>query len=212
MEATRRNRLKKVITRAVFAILIVVSVFLTLYAVELKRTEAEFGGVLSDLFSEGASQDGADSLPARKIQFIILSNAEPPGVSPGEGAHRWHVWFDDRSRFPQASPMTRYSFLLTNVFPTKIKADIHLAKGAEAVLLPNSDFEHMTPREFEQRFPENHGEYTVISQAGFNFDRTEAIFYGNHFCPGLCGGGEYILARKINGVWHIVDQHRRWVS
>lgn len=47
------------------------------------------------------------------------------------------------------------------------------------------------------------------------FLKTELLFgilYTNHFCGGLCGGGEYILVRKVNGVWRIVYQPDTWMS
>jgi len=45
---------------------------------------------------------------------------------------------------------------------------------------------------------------------GFKYNRrseNEALLYGNHFCGGLCVDGGYVLMRKVNGVWHVVDQH-----
>jgi len=50
---------------------------------------------------------------------------------------------------------------------------------------------------------------------GFKYNRrseNEALLYGNHFCGGLCVDGGYVLMRKVNGVWHVVDQHGTWVS
>src|SRR5438477_898454 len=140
---------RKLIIRAGLAMLMVVVVFLTLYAVELKRSEAELRVVLSDLISEALSRPAPDSAFLRRNQVIILSNAAQPGLMPGLDARRWTYWFDQKSRFPQASLVTRYNFLLTNLFPTKIKANIHLANGAEVIVLDES--EQMKGGEFEQR-------------------------------------------------------------
>src|SRR5215467_1070378 len=37
---------------------------------------------------------------------------------------------------------------------------------------------------------------------GLNLTKSEAIFYIDHFC-GLCGGGGYIVMRKVNGQWRV---------
>ena len=51
-----------------------------------------------------------------------------------------------------------------------------------------------------------------VSHVGLNLNKTEALLYVDHFCGGLCGRGEYVLMRKVNGVWHVVDSHVTWVS
>jgi len=45
---------------------------------------------------------------------------------------------------------------------------------------------------------------------GFNFSKTEAIFYFDRHGGGG-GGGGYILARKVDGVWRVVDDHASWM-
>jgi len=71
----------------------------------------------------------------------------------------------------------------------------------------------MTRSDFLQRFPDNQNfEKISISQLGFNFSKTEAILYFDRSCAGLCGGGGYILMRKVDGVWRIVDKHYTWIS
>ena len=53
---------------------------------------------------------------------------------------------------------------------------------------------------------------TTVGLYSGRLGKSEAIFYIDHFC-GLCwGGGSYILMRKANGVWPVVDQHSAWVS
>jgi hypothetical protein len=183
----------------------------TLYTLELRRTQAELGAVLSDLFSERVLREPPNA--GSGLQIIILREAETPGMPPGGTRTRQSQWFDEKLRFPQASLGSRISFLLANAFPTEIRADIRLPRGAQAFVLSSGELDRMTRHDFQQRFPKNYSyEYFAVSQAGFNFSRTEAILYGNHFCAGLCGGGEYILLRKVNGVWRIVDEHNTWMS
>jgi hypothetical protein len=200
---------RKLIVRATLAILSVVAVCLILYTVELKRSEAELRVVLSDLVSEALAHRTPDS-PKEATQLVILSNAAQPGIPPGhEEGPRWRTLLNEKSRFPQASAMTRFSFLLTNFFPTKIKANLHLPNGAEVIVWEEKELKR---GEFDQLFPRNGGRYLTISQAGFNLNRTAAILFVNLHCGGLCGGGNYYLLRKIDGVWHVAETHEVWVS
>lgn len=64
--------------------------------------------------------------------------------------------------------------------------------------------------DFAAHFPISLGSIAV-SRAGVNLAETEAIFYIDHFC-GLCGGGRYVLMRKINGTWKVVSEHYTWIS
>ena len=99
---------------------------------------------------------------------------------------------------------------MNSVFSTGISTDLTLPKGARAVSINRSDLGTKT-NEFEARFPNNFG-FFVVSHVGLNLGKTEALLYVNHFCGGLCGSGDYVLMRKVNGVWHIVDRYRTWVS
>jgi hypothetical protein len=51
----------------------------------------------------------------------------------------------------------------------------------------------------------------VLSGVGFNPSHSQAMFYIDHFC-GLCGGGRYVLLEKVDGVWHVRDEHYVWIS
>jgi hypothetical protein len=59
--------------------------------------------------------------------------------------------------------------------------------------------------DFQQKFPYNMG-YIAISGVGFNRDQTQAVFYIDHFC-GPCGGGRYVTMEKVNGSWHVREEH-----
>jgi hypothetical protein len=53
--------------------------------------------------------------------------------------------------------------------------------------------------------------YITLSGVGFNLNRTQAVFYINHFC-GLCGGGRYVLMEKANGKWEVTAENYTWIS
>lgn len=181
-----------------------------LFFSELRRARAETDALLSDLFT-ARLHDVPDVGSGRRFQLVIMRDAQVPGTRPGHQPRaRWNMLFDQELRFPQASLVTRGSFLLTNAVPTDIRANLHLPKGMESVVLSDSDL-NMPPAEFIKRFPDNLSwDILSISQPGFNFSKTEAIFYFDHHGAGFAGGG-YILARKVNGVWRIANEHATWM-
>jgi hypothetical protein len=179
---------------------------------ELRRTQAEMNALLSDVFG-AVAHNVPDLGSGRSFRIIIMRESQSPGTRPGdEPRARWNMLFDQELRFPQASLVTRGSFLLTNAVRTDIRANLRLPKGVESVVLSNSDL-NIPPGDFIKRFPDDQSwEIFSISQPGFNFSKTEAMFYFDRSCAGLCGGGGYILVRKVDGVWRIVDEHSTWVS
>jgi hypothetical protein len=84
------------------------------------------------------------------------------------------------------------------------------AKGSHVAVLRSELEQTQSSGEFQTRFPKSLG-YIAVSRAGFNLNKTEAIFYLDHFCS-LCGGGRYVLMRKPAGIWKIMDEHSTWVS
>jgi len=171
--------------------------------VERKRTESELNEVLSAYLSEGILNDAHDWGSGRGIVVALQSEAQ----EPGNWRARWLYPFDKRLRFSGSSFVTRVSFTLSNGFHSRLALALHLPKGMSAVELGRRNLES---GEFQIRFPNSFG-YIAISRAGLNFNKTEAIFYIDHFC-GLCGGGRYVLMRKMNGSWKLVEEHYTWVS
>jgi hypothetical protein len=111
----------------------------------------------------------------------------------------------------EAFDTTRASFYFSNVFSTDIQTKLNLPRGVQSFFISRRELQGNNPNEFQTRFPNNFG-YFVVSHAGLNLSKTEAILYVDHFCGGLCGGGGYFLMQKINGVWRVVDEHVTWVS
>lgn len=46
----------------------------------------------------------------------------------------------------------------------------------------------------------------------FSLDNQKAYLKLNHYCGKLCGGGESIFLKKINGKWKIINKWRAWIS
>lgn len=196
----QQPRYTKIVVRSAVVVAALVVAVAALSALEQRRTQAELSAALSALFSDEILRDAHDSGSPRAVQVIILREA-PQSLIWKE---RWLDFvFDWEPLFPRTSVITRTSFWLSNVISTNTEVDLHLPQGADFFLLRR--------RELERRFPNNVG-YFGVSQAGLNFDKTEAVFYIEHYCPGLCGSGSYILMRKVNGVWSVVDHHDTWES
>ncbi len=212
-----QDRFKRVIlygTAGVALLLALVALFLI---VEQRRTQAETGAVLSAFFSQVVLHDMDKWDAGRTITIVVMRN---PYSEPWLGTTS-RSWFARslKSRgslvseawFAQSLKMTRASFFLNSVFSRNLSTDLRLPSGARAVFVKPSDLGAKVG-DFEARFPDNVG-YFIVSHVGLNLNKTEALLYVDHFCPGLCGaGGEYFLMRKAKGMWYVADSHVAWVS
>lgn len=64
---------------------------------------------------------------------------------------------------------------------------------------------------FYQKYPKSFG-YVLFSQVGFDVEKKHAFVYMQFWCGSLCGGGNYILLEKENGVWKETKQAMLWAS
>jgi hypothetical protein len=202
----RRSRFTTIALRSATVSVVLLAGIAVLFILEQRLTQTEVGAVLSDYLSDEVLNNVHDWNSGRGLQIILQREAQQPGT----WRWRWSLLFDRRLRFPEASFVTRTSFVVGNVVASDIRAELHLPRGVDSVIVGRRELEQSQSSDFQQRFQHNLG-YIAVSQPGFNFNKTEAILYIDHFC-GLCGGGGYILMRKVNGVWHVVDQHSTWMS
>jgi hypothetical protein len=171
-----------------------------------RRTQSEMGAILSAFFSDQVLHDLRYWPAGREIQIVLLREPQS-GPFPGGRS----LLFDPRSSFSQSSRTTRASFFLSNVFSTNIGTELHLPGRTQAFFINRKEVQGTKPIDFQTNFPNNFG-YFAVSHIGLNPSKTEAVLYVDHFCGGLCGGGGYFLMRKVNGVWHVVDQHNTWMA
>lgn len=215
-----RNRFKNIALYATIGIGLLLVFVGLLFAVEQRRTQAETGAVLSALFSQVFLHDMDKWDAGRTITIVVMRNPNcgictEPAIWPESRS-----WFAQslKSRgssvleawFTKSSKITRASFFLNNIFPRNLSTDLHLPSGAKAVFVNPSDLGTKVG-DFEARFPNNFGRF-VVSHVGMNLNKTEAVLYVDHFCGGLCGGGNYFLMKKVNGAWHVVDRYDTWIS
>src|SRR6476660_6517230 len=178
-----------------------------LAGIEQRRSEAVLETALSGYLSDSVVRDAHDWGTGRRVLIVLQREAQEPGM----WRLRWLYPFDKRLRFAPSSLMTRCSFVLSNLFPGEHKLLLQLPRGVSFVSVNRTLLDKAaSSNEFDARFPDNLGSIAV-SRAGVNLSETEAIFYIDHFC-GLCGGGRYVLMRKITGTWKVIDEHYTWIS
>jgi hypothetical protein len=198
---------RRTAVRGVCVFLILLLCVLALAAAEQRRTESELAAVVSAYLSDGILQDAHDWGSGRSVLVVLQREAQVPGMR----RWRWLSPFDNRLKFNGSSVVTRSSFSLSNALPSRLQITLQLPAGVTSAVVSRKELERGAGTdEFQKRFPNSLG-YVVVSQAGFNFNKSEAIFYIDHFC-GLCGGGRYVLMRKTEGTWKVVDEHYTWVS
>jgi len=185
-----------------FATVLIVGA-LTLNWSERSRNSEEEYAVYSAYLSEGILNDFHDWSVGPSIQVVIEDTKKV-----GANLRWWWFYpFDGRVAFDQLGTTTHASFVVSNLFQTRMKPNIRLPRRAKPVLAAASE---IISGDFQKRFPNNLG-YIVLSAVGFNRDQTQAVFYIDHFC-GLCGGGRYVLMEKVNGSWQVRDEHYTWIS
>jgi hypothetical protein len=201
------SRFTKIAVRATAALAALLLGMAALSVLERRRTQAELSAVLSALFSDAVLRH--DSASGRGIQVIILRDG------PGRQLERsWNWLFDRETLFPQSSRITRSSFFLSNAITAHTPAELHLPKGVDFVVLSRGELERGQLGNFEGRSLDDMESF-AISQLGLNFSKTEAILYIEYSCfrvTDLCSGGYFILMRKVNGVWRVVDRSNTWAS
>jgi len=214
-----QNRFKSIALYATAGIGFLLVLVGLLFAVEQRRTQAETGEVLSAFFSQVVLHDMDKWDAGRTITIVVMRNPDCRICAEPAIGLESQSWFAQplKSRgssvleawFAQSSKITRASFFLNSVFSRNLSTDLRLPSGAQAVFVNPSDLGTM--RDFEARFPNNTGHF-VVSHVGLNLKKNEALLYVDHCSTGMCRGGGYVLMRKVNGAWRVVDRHGTWVS
>jgi hypothetical protein len=172
------------------------------WAERIRNADEEYE-VYSTYLSDGLQNDAHDWGASGAVLLVVKSTTS---VSDNLRIKALFV-FDSRVRFDRLERSIRASYLVRNLFPTRLQAKFRLPQFAAFALTSESD--SYSP-EFQKKFPHNQG-LIVLSGVGFNRNHTQAVFYIDHFC-GLCGGGRYVLMAKIGGAWRAQDEHWTWIS
>ncbi len=202
------DKLRRKIRRAILALLTAVAVLAAAGWVERKRNADEEYAVYSAYLSEGLLNNAHDWSVGGPVQVVVEDSTKVPG-----NLRLWLLYvLDGRMHFDQLHISTRASFIVRNLFQTRILPRFVLPSRAKVVLISQSDIQSQSygSPEFAKKFPHNMG-FVTLSGVGFNAARNQAVFYIDHFC-GLCGGGRYVLMERVNGSWQVRDEHYTWIS
>ena len=175
---------------------------LSLFCIERIRNAQEEYVVYSAYLSHGILEDAHDWSVRGPIEVVVEDTTHC-------GNMRWRglCFVDQRVGFERLNGTTRASFIVRNLLRTHLEAKFNLPKSAIPALASAAEIETV---DFQKNHPHNMG-YITLSGVGFNLNRTQAVFYINHFC-GLCGGGRYVLMEKTNGKWEVTAEHYTWIS
>jgi hypothetical protein len=172
-----------------------------------ERAEREQYEVYSAYIEAGLTGD-SHSFGSKSDLVVILDTAR---TGPDElDLSRFRVLigypFSMRHYLPQLSVAMLYNFAVSNFRAHDLERRFKLSARYE--LIAWADLKDGVPH--DQRFAGNYG-YLSFSAIAFNRNFTEALFHADHLC-GLCGGGEDVWMRKVNGVWIAEARHSTWVS
>jgi hypothetical protein len=120
-----------------------------------------------------------------------------------------------RKRDPALQQTTLDAFRKVNRLQALVRRSLH----------PSIDYELVSSAQLEpifcyhcgfwpayyKQFPGSQGLLT-FSGVGFSVDGTQAFFYFNNRCEGLCGTGDYVIMEKHDGRWVIQKEINMWVS
>jgi hypothetical protein len=197
------DKLRRRICGTGLLLLAVVTVLGSLGWAERERNADEEYAVYSAYLSEGLLNDPHDWSVGGPVQVVVWDTTR----AGGNLRFRALYVLDGRVRFKKLQTLTRVSYLLRNLFQTRILPKFALPSRATVAFTSQSDY--FSP-DFQKKFPRNLG-LISLSGVGFNAHRTQAVFYIDHFC-GLCGGGRYVLMEKLDGFWRVRDEHYTWIS
>jgi len=202
------NKSRRRTRRTILFLLASVAVLAAAGWAERERNADEEYAVYSAYLSEGLLNDAHDWSVGGPVQVVVKDRT----IAGGNLRLRALYVMDGRVQFDQLRTSTRASYLVRNLFQTRILPKFVLPRRATVALATQSDIQSDSygSIEFQKRFPHNLG-FITLTGVGFNPTRTQALFYIDHSC-GLCGGGRYVLMEKVNGSWRVLDEHYTWVS
>lgn len=95
-------------------------------------------------------------------------------------------------------------FLLQQNFNPKI---LKISNHIDVKINWTSLNQELQKRENNERY-----NYYELSIPVFSAHRQKAYVILNHYCGYLCGSGQSIFLKRMNGKWIIIEQYRDWIS
>ena len=112
------------------------------------------------------------------------------------------------SRLPSAQVGTLARYVLCNLRSHPVRTS--LALSAPYRIADSREVAVYFQRGWKTVFPGARGLY-VFSAVGFNANHTQALLHVDYHCA-LCGEGNWVLMRKLNGRWVVETTASAWIS
>lgn len=192
------------IRRTLLIVLTMIAVLVSLAVVDrLRNKDEEYAVYSAYLLNElrAANLSWAKEMP---IQIVVVDTTQMNEI-PEPWAHNVA---SNQLGFDSLHVSTRASFIVRNFYHTRIFPKFTLPK--QAWVRPTAETE-LLPLWNSSESLRRLG-YLTLSGVGFNPSRTQALFYVEHMCGGLCGGGWYVLMERVGGGWEVRDKHYTWIS
>jgi hypothetical protein len=161
------------------------------------------------LIHERFTFNGETKLVVLRSETIALAPFKENSLEPDWNPATFHKTV--KNSLPEAESQTLDNYLLRNETPEQLKV---WNPGVNYVLVTNRELPASATNfwgEFYKKFPDSSG-IVSFSNVGFNDQHDQAFVYAARSCGGLCGEGDFVLLKRVNGEWKIVDDECLWVS
>jgi hypothetical protein len=153
--------------------------------------------------------NGEAKLIVLRSQTIPFMGFKADTLEPERNPEAFHRMV--KGSMPETESQTLDNYLLRNETSEQLKV---WNPGINYVLVTNSDLPTSAYDfwgNFYEKFPNSSG-IIAFSNVGFNQQQDQALVYVARSCGGLCGSGDFVLLKKINGKWEIANEEGIWVS
>jgi hypothetical protein len=150
-------------------------------------------------------------------KIIILENQVSGCTGVGnnkEGEASWQKSLDGlSSKLKKLNPKTVADFKsksqLCRTLDAKFNSSVRMISKQERRTIFSGKDMRKAWAAFNKKFPSPNG-YAIISNIGFNENRTQALVDVSNKCGENCGSEQLILLMKVNGSWSVSGMNVLW--
>lgn len=198
------DKSRRRIRRTVLFLLTIIAAFVCVAAIDRFRNANEEYSVYSAYFSKGILAYDLSQGAEMPVQTVVVDATQMNGI--------FRLWARNVATnelgFGSLHVSTRASFIVRNLYHSRILPKFTVPRRASVVVAALTELQPLVD---SSELARDSG-YFTLSGVGFNPSRTQAIFYIEHTCGGLCGGGWYVLMEKVGDAWQVRDEYYTWMS
>jgi hypothetical protein len=144
----------------------------------------------------------------RNVKLVLIEN-HTQNMRPFVMALLWPLALKfgvSGPRMPGVQALTYATYLLGNLRSHPVRQKLTLSAPYQLADTEAIYGGHIPQELFSQSMG-----FVVMSEVGFSADGSQAFLHVDHVC-GLCGHGDDVLLRKVDGKWLIVATAITWIS